>query len=146
MPHVKGVVAALAALSLVNSATSQNNHGGKVIQSDAYFYGQSPPVYPSPEMSGGEEWAEAFSKAQALVSKMSLEEKVHLTGGTKNETSGCGGYIPPISRLGFPGMCLNDGPAGVRGTEGVNGYPAGVHVGARYDPTGRYNAYICHSR
>lgn len=29
-------------------------------------------------------------------------------------------------------MCVQDGPAGVRGAEGVSGYPAGVHVGARY--------------
>lgn len=138
MPHIKGVVAALATLSLVDSATSQNNQGGRVIQNDTYFYGHSPPVYPTPEISGSGGWDEAFSKAQMMVSQMSLEEKVHLTGGTNNETSACGGYIPGISRLGFPGMCLQDGPAGLRGTEGVNGYPANVHVGARYDSTGGY--------
>jgi beta-glucosidase len=32
-------------------------------------------------------------------------------------------------------MCLQDGPAGVKGAEGVNGYPAGLHIGARYAPT-----------
>ena len=133
------MVAALAILSLVNSAISQNNPEGRVIQNDSYFYGQSPPVYPTPEMTGSGDWHEAFSKAQAFVSQLSLEEKVHLTGGTNNETSACGGYIPEISRLGFPGMCLQDGPAGVRGTDGVNGYPSNVHVGARYGSTREYN-------
>ena len=102
-----------------------------VVHNDTHFYGQSPPVYPSPEMSGAGGWNEAFSKAQALVLQMTLEEKISLTGGYPNETSGCGGNIPAITRLGFPGMCLQDGPHGVRAAEFVNGYPAGIHVGAR---------------
>ena len=72
------------------------------ITSDSYFYGQSPPVYPSrtliqpqtlssrsserrlgrwlmhqaAEMTGGGEWKAAYQKAKALVAQMSLEEKV----------------------------------------------------------------------
>lgn len=130
MPNVKGaVVAALAALSLVNLATSQS---AKVVQSDTFFYGQSPPVYPSPQVSGRGGWDEALSNAQAMVSQMSLEEKVNITGGYESKTTACSGSVPAVNRLGFPGMCVQDGPAGVRGTEGVSGYPAGVHVGARY--------------
>lgn len=135
MPHVKGAVAALAVLSLVHPVVSQNAGKDRVVQNDTYFYGQSPPVYPTPEMSGVGGWDEALSKAQKMVSQMSLEEKVSLTGGYKNSSRTCGGNIPAISRLGFPGMCLQDGPAGVRGTEGVNGYPSGVHIGARYNFT-----------
>lgn len=137
MPHVKGVVAALATLSLINPVTAQNALGSRVIQNDSYFYGQSPPFYPTPQISGIGAWDEALSKARALVSQMSLEEKVHLTGGQENDTISCGGYIPGISRLGFPGMCLQDGPAGVRAAERVNGYPANIHVGARYGSTNR---------
>ncbi|KAK1501095.1 beta-glucosidase [Colletotrichum abscissum] len=37
-----------------------------VIQSDAHFYGESPPVYP----------AHAYGKAKALIAEMSLDEKV----------------------------------------------------------------------
>ncbi|KEQ92452.1 glycoside hydrolase family 3 protein [Aureobasidium subglaciale EXF-2481] len=36
-----------------------------------------------------------------------------------------------VDRLGFPGMCLADGPAGVRAAEKANGYPAGIHIGSR---------------
>lgn len=129
MPNVKGAVAALAALSLVNPAILQN---AKVVQSDTSSYSQSSPVYPSPEMSGIGGWDEALSKAQAMVSQMSLEEKVNITGGYGSKTTGCSGNVPAIDRVELPGMCVQDGPAGVRGAEGVSGYPAGVHVGARY--------------
>lgn len=132
MPYVKGVVASLAALSLINPAVSRNSGNDRVVQDDTYFYGQSPPFYPTPEMSGVGGWDEALSKAQNMVSQMSLEEMVSLTGGYKNNSRACGGNIPAISHLGFPGMCLQDGPAGVRGAENVNGYPSGIHIGARY--------------
>lgn len=70
-----------------------------VVYQDTHFYGQSPTVYPTPEMSGAGVWNEAFSKAQALVLQMTLEEKTSLTGGYPKETSGCGGNIAAIERL-----------------------------------------------
>ena len=103
------------------------------IQDDGYFYGQSPPVYPTPSMTGVGGWGDALFKAQDLVARMSLEEKISLTGGVMDDNSGCGGNIPAINRLGFPGMCLQDGPNGIKGAELVNGYPSGIHIGARYD-------------
>jgi beta-glucosidase len=112
---------------LINFVAGQDT----VVHQDTHFYGQSPPIYPSPEISGTGGWNDAFSKAQALVLQMTLEEKTSLTGGYPNETSGCGGNIPAITRLGFPGMCLQDGPNGVRAADFVNGYPSGIHVGAR---------------
>lgn len=122
-------LAAHAAFVLFNLAVSH----AAVVQDDTYFYGQSPPVYPTPDMIGTGEWERALSQARSIVSQMSLEEKVSLTGGLRNSTSGCAGDIPAISRLGFPGMCLQDGPNGVKGTELVNGYPSGIHLGARYE-------------
>ncbi|OJJ85358.1 uncharacterized protein ASPGLDRAFT_73965 [Aspergillus glaucus CBS 516.65] len=110
-----------------------------VVKSDTSFYGQSPPVYPSPEMSGIGGWDEALSKAQAMVSQMSLEEKVNITGGYGSKTTGCSGNVPAIDRVGFPGMCVQDGPAGARGAEGVSGYPAGVHVGASWNKSLAYD-------
>lgn len=104
-----------------------------ILQDDSYFYGQSPPVYPTPNMTGAGGWGHALSKAQDLVARMSLEEKISITAGVTNDTSGCGGNIPAINRLGFPGMCLQDGPNGIKGAELVNGYPSGIHIGSRYD-------------
>ncbi|KAB8216275.1 glycosyl hydrolase family 3 N terminal domain-containing protein [Aspergillus novoparasiticus] len=109
-----------------------------LIWDDTYFYGHSPPVYPTPNMSGTGSWGHALSKAQHLVSQMSLEEKVSLTGGSKDSRNGCGGNIPAIDRLGFPGMCLQDGPNGIKGVELVNGYPSGIHVGASWNKSLAY--------
>ena len=41
----------------------------------------SPPYYPSPWGSGAGGWSDAYSKAQAFVSQLSLVEKVNLTTG-----------------------------------------------------------------
>ncbi|KAI6807798.1 hypothetical protein KC342_g18739, partial [Hortaea werneckii] len=46
---------------------------------------------------------------------------------------GCSGLIGSVSRLEFPGICLADGPTGVRGTTFVNAYPAGIHAAASFN-------------
>ena len=102
----------------------------QVITSDAYFYGESPEVPPPPGTGLGD-WAAAYTKATSLVAQMTLQEKVNLTGGASTTSNGCSGYITPIARLGFPGLCLNDAGNGVRGTDFVNGYASGLSVGAR---------------
>lgn len=51
---------------------------GDIITDESYFYGLSPPSYPSPNGSGVGDWATAYSKAKALVAQMTLEEKVWL--------------------------------------------------------------------
>lgn len=63
--------------------------------------------------------------------QMTLEEKNNLTYGII-ANSGCSGIITAIPRLNFPGLCLSDAGNGVRGTDFVNGYPSGIHVGASW--------------
>ncbi|KAL7938922.1 glycoside hydrolase family 3 protein [Trichoderma chlorosporum] len=118
-------IALLAGLACWTSAAEN------FITDDAHFYGQSPPVYPSPEMVGGNEWETAFQKAKTLVGKMTLEEKVNLTAGVSAEST-CSGFIPAVSRLNFPGMCLSDAGNGLRNTDFVSGFPSGIHVGASW--------------
>ncbi|KAK0739900.1 glycoside hydrolase superfamily [Apiosordaria backusii] len=105
---------------------------GEIIQNDEYFYGGSEPVYPSPEMTGSGGWKEAFDSAKEFVGKMTLDEKISLTAGANSETS-CPGFLPAISRLKFPGMCLADAGQGVRGTDFVSSWPSGIHVGASWN-------------
>ena len=104
-----------------------------VIESDTSFYGESDPVYPSPPGTGTGDWAAAYAKANAFVAQLSLDEKSNLTYGITSLTNGCSGNIPPITRLGFPGMCLQDAGNGVRGTDFVNGYPSALHIGASWN-------------
>ncbi|KAH6707820.1 beta-glucosidase-related glycosidase [Leptodontidium sp. MPI-SDFR-AT-0119] len=123
-------IALLAILLL--PAAAQNNTGN--ITSDSYFYGQSPHVSPAALPSGTtDSWAAAYSKAADFVSQLSQEEKSNLTFGVRATRTGCVGYIPPIKRLGFKGICLQDAGNGVRLADGVNAYDSGLHVGATWN-------------
>ena len=59
-------------------------------------------------------WAAAYAKAIAFVSDLTLTEKVNLTTGTGWEADRCIGNTGGVPRLGFRGLCLEDGPLGVR--------------------------------
>ncbi|KAJ5220645.1 uncharacterized protein N7469_009532 [Penicillium citrinum] len=102
------------------------------ITNDTNFYGQSPPVYPSPKGSGTGNWAAAYKQAEEFVGKLTAEEKVNLTAGV-TVNNGCSGNIAPIERLGFPGFCVSDAGNGLRGTDYVNNWPSGLHVGASWN-------------
>ncbi|KAI0416324.1 glycoside hydrolase superfamily [Xylaria grammica] len=103
-----------------------------VITDDTFFYGQSPPVYPSPQGTGTGDWADAYSQAKDLVSELSREEKVTLTGGI-SVNSACSGSIPAIPRVNFTGLCLSDAGNGPRSTNFVSSWPAGLSVGASWN-------------
>ena len=64
---------------------------------------------------------------------MTNEEKQNVTIGYASTTNGCSGNSGNVSRLNFPGLCLSDAGAGLRSSDGTNGYPAGVHVGASWN-------------
>jgi beta-glucosidase len=74
----------------------------------------SPPKYPSPWMRGGNGWADAYIKAQAFVSQLTLLEKVNLTTGVGWEGLSCVGNTGSVDRIGFAGLCLQDSPTGIR--------------------------------
>ncbi|KAF3766961.1 family 3 glycoside hydrolase [Cryphonectria parasitica EP155] len=104
-----------------------------VITNDSYFYGESPPFYPSPNATGTGNWAAAYEKARALVGQMTLEEKVNLTGGSSESANGCSGTITSIPRLNFPGLCLSDAGNGLRSTDYVTSWASGWSVGASFN-------------
>ena len=66
-------------------------------------------------MPGG---GQSLDKVQALVRRMTLDEKLSLVHGTRDPKElGQAGYWPGLPRLGIPPLRLADGPAGVN----VNG-------------------------
>ncbi|KAJ7827358.1 glycoside hydrolase family 3 protein [Mycena olivaceomarginata] len=77
-------------------------------------------------------WDEAFALANATVAQLTLAEKIGLVTGVGNFNSRCVGNVSPVARLGIPGFCLNDGPAGVRPTKGVTGFPPGIAAAATF--------------
>ncbi|KAM7193802.1 hypothetical protein V8F33_007591 [Rhypophila sp. PSN 637] len=133
---IGGGLAGLAALPKGNnnggSSSGPNGQAGGVITDDAYFYGQSPDVSPSPNMTGSGTRKDSHAKALALVGKMTLDEKLSLTAGAPSRT-GCSGFIPAIRRLNFTGMCLSDAGNGLRNTDFVSSWPSGLHVGASWN-------------
>jgi len=71
--------------------------------------------FPSPWARGGPGgWDEAYEKARAFVTDLTLVEKVNLTTGTGWESDVCVGMTGSIPRLGFRGICTQDSPLGVR--------------------------------
>lgn len=66
-------------------------------------------------------------RAAAIVSQMTLEEKIAYVGGYE------GWYIMPIERLGLPAVRMADGPQGVRNNTKSTLYPCGVAAAATWN-------------
>jgi len=101
-------------------------------QSEVPLYGLSPPVYPSPQGNGNSSsaWSTAYAKARALLSHLTLDEKVNMTRGFAGSCVGNTGAVP---RLGIKPLCLADAPDGIRGQEFVSAFPASIHVASTWD-------------
>lgn len=95
--------------------------------------GQSEPWYPSPKGGTLESWKDSFHKAKDLVGQMSLVEKVNITTGIGWSMGLCVGNTGPVDRLGFPSLCLQDGPLGLRFADNATAWPAGITVGATWN-------------
>lgn len=138
--------AALLALLSVSSSNGQNTStaGPPWVESE---YATSPPVYPSREFiklpmlklpkltsllanATGSGWEAAFEQASNFVSQLTLEEKVRLVTGTAGP---CVGNIGPVPRLGFKGLCLQDGPLAIREADYASVFPAGLTTAASWD-------------
>ncbi|KFY40142.1 hypothetical protein V495_05598 [Pseudogymnoascus sp. VKM F-4514 (FW-929)] len=112
---------ALLSLFFVASAQSSWDHA---------LFTSSPPVYPSPS-SDGIGWEAAFAKARTFVANLTLDEKAGLLTG--NIRGPCVGNLVPIPRLGFKGLCMQDGPAAIRQATFVSVFPAGLTIAATWD-------------
>ncbi|KAL8716102.1 MAG: hypothetical protein Q9220_000007 [cf. Caloplaca sp. 1 TL-2023] len=95
--------------------------------------GQSPPWYPSPPGGSDKSWEESYRKAAVMVGKMSLVEKVNVTSGTGWSQDLCVGNTAPATEVGFPALCLQDGPLGLRFSDHATAFPAGITVGATWN-------------
>ncbi|KAG2221285.1 hypothetical protein INT45_000198 [Circinella minor] len=86
----------------------------------------------APTKSGFEiSWEEAYAKAEKLVSGWTLEQKVNVGTGSGNEQGPCEGNT--IASPGFPGLCMNDGPTGLRRAYNTSQFVAGINCGASFD-------------
>ncbi|GAO49653.1 hypothetical protein SAICODRAFT_9295 [Saitoella complicata NRRL Y-17804] len=88
------------------------------------------PSFPLTTGAGG--WESAYQQALALVSQMSIPEKVNLTTGI-GSLGRCEGNTGSIPRLGIPELCFQDGPAGIRPTDFNSVFPAGITAASTWD-------------
>lgn len=95
--------------------------------------GYSPPWYPSPAGGTAKRWEQSYEKAQDMVRKMTLTEKVNVTTGTGWMNGLCVGNTGPAVHVGFPSLCLQDGPLGIRYADNVTAGPSGITVGATWN-------------
>lgn len=95
--------------------------------------GQSSPWYPTPLGGTLSSWQVSYDKARKLVERMSLPEKVNITTGTGWAQDLCVGNTAPAVNVGFPALCLQDGPLGIRFADHITSFPAGITVGATWN-------------
>lgn len=67
------------------------------------------------------------------MKRMSLVEKVNITTGTGWTQDLCVGNTGPAINSGFPPLCLQDGPLGIRFSDHITAFPAGLTVGATFN-------------
>ena len=80
----------------------------------------------APLQSSAESAADA--RADAILAKMSLEQKIDLLGGTD------GFFIRAMPEFGVPAFRMADGPMGVRNFGPATAMAAGINLAATWDP------------
>lgn len=119
-----GLVGALISILLVSTYYFYQKDPG---------YVHSPPWYPTPRGGSHESWAGSYSKAADMVRSMTLPEKVNVTTGVGWASDLCVGNTGPAVNVGFPGLCLQDGPLGIRFADHITAFPAGLTVAATWN-------------
>ncbi len=87
-------------------------------------------------------WEEAHKKAKEKLKDFTNEEKFNLLFGTENmqrktEDRGCVGSIDPIENK-FGGICLQDGPAGVRFSNSTQSWQASINTASTFNKSLMY--------
>jgi len=105
----------------------------------------SPPWYPTPQGGTVSSWQESYKKAKALVERMTLVDKVNVTSGVGWSQDLCVGNTAPANSVGFPPLCLQDGPLGLRFMDHSTAFPAGITVGATWNKNLMYKRGRAHA-
>ena len=90
--------------------------------------------------SNGISWDKAYEMADKAMENLSNEEKFNLLFGEDNLVSMregvCVGMIEPNSKIeNFRGMCLQDGPAGVRISANTTSWQAQINTASTFNRT-----------
>ncbi|KAL0264681.1 hypothetical protein SLS55_000632 [Diplodia seriata] len=78
-------------------------------------------------------WDAAYVKSEAALAQLTQDEKVGIVTGVGWQNGPCVGNTSPVPKIGYPSLCMQDGPLGIRFAQGVTAFPAGVHVASTWD-------------
>ncbi|KAK7955940.1 beta-glucosidase [Apiospora aurea] len=79
------------------------------------------------------DWGAAYQKANAALAKLSSQDKINIVTGVGWNKGPCVGNTPAIGSIGYPQLCLQDSPLGVRYGNGVTAFTPGIQAGSTWD-------------
>ncbi|KAL2267931.1 hypothetical protein VTJ83DRAFT_5208 [Remersonia thermophila] len=85
------------------------------------------------EPTGTGAWAAAYSSAAAAVARLSQQDKINIVTGVGWDKGPCVGNTSPVSSIGYPQLCLQDGPLGIRFGTGITAFTPGVQAASTWD-------------
>ncbi|KAI1349447.1 glycoside hydrolase superfamily [Xylaria sp. FL0043] len=80
-------------------------------------------------------WDAAYTKANASLAKLSSNDKINIVTGVGWGKGPCVGNTPAVSSIGYPQLCLQDGPLGVRYGTKVSAFTPGIQAASTWDRT-----------
>jgi beta-glucosidase len=78
-------------------------------------------------------WAAAYEKASSALTRLSTQEKVNIVTGVGWGNGPCVGNTGPANSIGFGGLCLQDGPLGIRFGKSITAFSPGIQAGSTWD-------------
>ncbi|KAG9231465.1 glycoside hydrolase superfamily [Amylocarpus encephaloides] len=79
------------------------------------------------------DWDAAYTKAKTALGKLSQNEKLGLVSGVGWGKGACAGNTAAANSIGYGGLCLQDGPLGVRDRTGITAFPPGIQAASTWD-------------
>lgn len=78
-------------------------------------------------------WDAAYAKAQSALEQLSLSDKVGIVTGIGWENGPCVGNTSPVGSIGYPSLCLQDGPLGVRFASSATAFTPAIQAASTWD-------------
>ncbi|KAI0875895.1 glycoside hydrolase family 3 protein [Hypoxylon argillaceum] len=78
-------------------------------------------------------WEAAYTKANAALAKLSANDKINIVTGVGWNKGPCVGNTPAIGSIGYPQLCIQDGPLGVRYGKSVSAFTPGIQAASTWD-------------
>ncbi|KAL1855307.1 glycoside hydrolase 3 [Diaporthe australafricana] len=87
----------------------------------------------TPALAQTFDWSAAYTKANASLAKLSLQDKVNIVTGVGWDKGPCVGNTPAISSINYPQLCLQDSPLGIRFGKGSTAFTPGIQAASTWD-------------